>query len=474
MSAPTQIGRPPRVLVLGAGIAGLAAAVALAEAGLRPTVLERRPVLGGRAASFTGQGVAEPVDNCQHVLLHCCTCLMDFYRRVGVADLIAFHKRVTFIDGRGSHSALSPLPLPAPLHLGLSFLGLKSMGLRDKLSIALGLLRVLRADLASPRLARMTLSAWLAEARQTPRAIQAFWEPVLVSALNESLDRASARYGLMVFRDGFLATRDAYEVGIPSVPLARLYEEPCEGFLASKGGEVRRRATATRLLVNEGQVHGVRLSDGTEEEADVVVSSVPSDALLRILPEELTGEAPFSGLDRLEVSPITAVHLWFDRIVTDLDHAVVLDHQIQWMFNKTRDFGLQGEGSYLGLVVSASRQWTGKTRDEIVEVALREVREVFPAAREAELKSAKVVVEPKATFSATPESDEFRPGTRTPITGLYLAGDWTDTGWPGTMEGAVRSGYLAAEAVLSDLGHPTKLLVPDIRPSGLSRLLMRR
>ncbi|HLH45036.1 MAG TPA: hydroxysqualene dehydroxylase HpnE [Bryobacteraceae bacterium] len=407
------------VIVVGGGLAGLSAAAALASAGRRVRVLEGRPYLGGRAASYEAGG--ETIDNCQHILLRCCINLQDFYRRLGVEGDIAFYRDFTFIEPGGRQSVMR--------RSLRSFLALPFLSWSDKLAIARGLAAAgweyaRRADLDF-----ITMLDWLKEKRQPPRAIGRFWRQVLVSAISEELDRMAARHGLQVFKLGFLAAPDAHEFGVPTVPLGKLYSS--EAWRRFQGVEILLRASAQAFNLRDGQVASVATSAG-EFRADAYVCAVPFERLAALgVPVDVSG---------MEHSPITGIHLWFDRPVTDLPQATLLDRTIQWMFNKS-------EGRYVQIVVSASRSLVEMPRAEVIALALRELAEFFPAVREAKLEKAHVVKEVRAVFSAQPGLESRRPPARTAIKNLFLAGDWTRSGWPATMEGAVRSGYLAAEAI---------------------------
>jgi uncharacterized protein with NAD-binding domain and iron-sulfur cluster len=278
-----------------------------------------------------------------------------------------------------------------------------------------------------------------------------------------------------VFWKAFLSTRAGYRVGIPRVPLSDLYEG-CRKALAAQGGEVKLRAGVRGFQAADGCVSGVEREDGSVETADYYVAAVPQDVLPGLLPAEIVEREPtFYNLRKLRTSPITGVHLWFDRTVMTEPFLTLLDTTTQWVFNKTQLYGTGAEngGQYLQLVISAAYNLTTRSRQEIIALCLEELRGVLPATRDASLIKGTVVKEMSATFSPAPGSDQWRPPQGTSLTGLFLAGDWTSTGWPSTMEGAVRSGFLAAEAILSDAGTPRKLLQPDLRVEGLARLRAR-
>ena len=467
------------MIVIGGGLAGLSSAVALAEAGFRVRLLEKRPHLGGRAASYVLPG-GEHVDNCQHVTLGCCTNLDDFYRRAGSAEKVQFFDRLLFAAPDGRRGSMKSVALPPPLHMAPSFTTFPLLGWADKIAIARALLAMARsggrpADLPGGP-GGMTMLEWLQKHRQTERAIRRFWEVILVSALDEQLGRIDARYGIDVFWKAFLSTRQGYRVGIPRVPLGNLYDG-CRQAITSRGGEVLLRAGVRGFSVENGRVTGVEREDGSVETADYYLTAVPQDVLPELLPPDVVEREPaFSNLARLRTSPITGVHLWFDRTVMTEPFLTLLDSTTQWVFNKTRLYGEGAEngGQYLQLVISASYSLTQRSRQEIIALCLEELRGVLPATRDAALVKGTVIKEMSATFSPAPGSDQWRPAQRSPLAGLYLAGDWTATGWPSTMEGAVRSGYLAAEAILSDAGAPQAFLQPDLRPEGLARLWARK
>jgi zeta-carotene desaturase len=429
-----------KVLIAGGGLAGLAAAAALGGAGFDVDLFEARPFLGGRATSYTlpgAEGESETIDNCQHILLRCCVNLLDFYTRLGVRERIRFYREVIFLEPGGRASVLRRGRLPAPFHFAGAFLKLKCLDAGDKLAIARGIWAIRRERTRRLDLDRISMRDWLLQKRQTPRAIDRFWRQVLVSAVNEDLDSMAARHGFQVFWLGFLARADAYEMGVSSVPLAQLY-----------GTDAWQRLPSVRIHVR-APVESIDASGfvvaGGRKTADFSICALPFEKL------------PALGLPApaFEHSPITGVHLWFDREVTTLPHATLLDRTMQWMFNKDG-------GRYLQLVVSASRDLTTVSREDIIDIALGDLRLYFPRVREATLVRAHVVKEQRATFSAAPGTEALRPPAATSVANLFLAGDWTNTGWPATMEGAVRSGYIAAAAVARAAGKPAEFLLPDI------------
>lgn len=475
--------------MIGGGLAGLASAVALAEAGLKVRLFEKRPYLGGRATSYTLPDGSE-VDNCQHVTLGCCTNLTDFYRRTGADGKVRFYDRLYFADRSGRRSSIAASALPPPLHMAPSFVCFGALGAADKRGIARALLAIARSAGGPPDIAGASMLDWLHQMRQTPGAIERFWRVVLVSALDEELARTDARYGIEVFWKAFLGSRAGYRVGIPSVPLAELYEG-CREAVERRGGEVRLRSGIREIRLRDNQFACAVLDDGSEVSADACIAAVPHDVLPELLPDEFGADGGFlAGLRHIRTAPITGVHFWFDRAVMEEPFLTLLDHTTQWVFNKSLLYAQAGtsgassrcgageeqpaRGQYLQLVISASYDLVPKSRQEIIDLCLRELQDVLPATRDARLEKATVIKEVHATFSPEPGVDRWRPPQQTPVKNLFLAGDWTRTGWPSTMEGAVRSGYLATEATLSFLGRPQRFLQPDLPLEGLSKCWARR
>ncbi len=439
----------PSVNIVGGGLAGLAAAAALGSAGFQVDLFESRSFLGGRATSFPvtpGDDDSELIDNCQHVLLRCCVNLLDFYARLGVADRIQFYREYYFLEPGGRLSTLGRSSFPAPLHLTPSFLRMACLGAADKFAISRAMIALMRERHRRRDLDQITMLDWLLQKKQTPRAIDRFWRQVLVSAVNEELDRMAALHGFQVFWLGMLSRSDSYEMGVPQVPLRELYS--VDAWRNMGKVRIHARSTVDRLMFRNGAVSGVQVA-GASQTADFHICAVPFERLGALAPELGIDTASF------EHSPITGIHIWFDSPVTDLPHAALLDRTIQWMFNKS-------QGRYLQFVVSASRDLVEMPRADVIDLALGEAAEFFPRVRQAKVERANVIKEVRATYSARPGMETMRPDAKTNTTKVFLAGDWTRSGWPATMEGAVRSGYRAAEHVCAAAGQPRQLLLPDV------------
>lgn len=500
----------PTVAIAGGGLAGLSAACALSDAGFHVTLFEKRPFLGGRASSWEHPGTGEVVDNCQHVLFRLCTNLMEFYHRIGVADQIRWYDRMTFVEPGGRTSVMQSSPLPAPLHTAPSFLRFSFLSAADKLAISRALVPL---TLTVQGDTGQSFQHWLDHHGQTQNAVDRFWRPILVSALSEDLDLISVSAAAQVIRES-MKSPGARQMGVPTVPLTHLYNAAGD-YIRSHGGVLHFRNSIDTFATEANRVRVITSSQLAPEFFDYLIVALPFDGLDRVLPAVPESAPIREQITHFETAPITGIHLWFDRQISDLDHAVLLDRTIQWMFHKSRlqpmrtqgasqeevvraaetenaahaasrgadrneSIASEGRknssasgltGSYIELVVSSSKSLIDKSRSEIVDLALKEVREFFPAAREANLVKSTVIKELHATYSPRPGIDAFRPTASTPWPRVFLAGDWTATGWPATMEGAVRSGYLAAEALSRAAGrNDPKFLSPDLPPTGMMRL----
>ena len=426
-------------------------------------LLEWRPYIGGRAYSYEHPAVGEVIDS-QHVVLGCCTNILDLCERAGIADWIRWYDELVFLEPSGQRTWLRPGRMQAPAHQTASFLRAPMLGLRDKLGIARGMAEFVRGYPADDA---ESFAHWLERTGQTERAVRHFWEPVVVGALNDTFERCSVKYAGKVFHESFLRSRAAGRLGIPARPLTEFFG-PVAAMAERKGVEVRLRCGVTGLR-RDGEDWVVELGEREALRAETVVLATDHRKALALMAGLPNGEAMARGGERFCSAPITTVHLWFDREVTELDHAVLLDTRIQWMFQKSKIRGwAPGRGSYLELVISASFAELGLGREAILEAALGEARGFFPAMREARLVKSSVLKEARATFSVVPGLDRYRPGQRTEWPGLFLAGDWTRTEWPATMEGAVRSGWLAAGEAM---GERDRFLSPELAAEGLMRLL---
>ena len=463
---------PVQVAVVGGGLAGLAAAVALAGADCQVELFEARRSLGGRAGSFRDPATGELVDHCQHVSMRCCTNLADFCRRTQTEHFFRRDRQLHFIGPDGGQYRLRASALPAPLHLAGALWKLKYLSAGERFKIGRAMWKLMRMG-AAERPDAPTAAAWLRQQGQSVRAIEDFWSVILVSALGEELERASLAAARKVLVDGFLAAREAYVVEVPQVPLSAIYGDPLERWFGAHGVGLHLSAAVRRVSCDTGPQ--VELADGRQVRPDFVVIALPWFRIGEVVDQRLASQWPWLGeIGKVEASPITGVHLWFDRAIMSLEHAVLVGRLSQWIFHRTADPpGEARQGHYYQVVVSASRALAGKDRDTIVAEVCRELAQIWPAAGAAKLLSARVVTEHAAVFSARPGLDRWRPAQKTPTRGVLVAGDWTATAWPATMESAVRSGYLAAESILESVGRPQRFLVDDLPRGLLARWLIR-
>ena len=452
-----------RAVVVGGGLAGMAAAVALESAGAQVTLIEARKTLGGRAGSFEDPQTGEILDNCQHVLLGCCTNLLDFYRRTSVLDRIHWQNTIHFVDPNGhAHKLWAMNGLPAPLHLAAAGGLFGALSLSERFALARAMLAILRLSPADrEKLKDVSFGQWLADHGQPDSLIDKFYELVLVSALNERCRDASPAYAIQVFQEGMLAHSSAYRMGTPACPLGKLYETlPCR--------DVRLGARMTAIQFEGPRAVAVELA-GETLKADAIILAVNYPALEKWIPVELSQQdSRFAGLDQLQSVPILGAHLWFDRPILSTPHAALMAGPMQWLFRKPESDGRAVHG-----VISAARDWVQRPKDECLQLFTQQIKNTFPAAKNAKLERGLIVVEKRATFSPTPGVDRIRPMQSPPpggIQNLFLAGDYTRTNWPATMEGAVRSGYLAAEAALNK---PGTFIVPDLTPQWPARLIAK-
>jgi squalene-associated FAD-dependent desaturase len=446
------------VVVIGGGFAGLSAATALAERGVRVVVLEARPGLGGRATSFTDPATGERVDNGQHLLIGGYHETFAFLRRIGTEDAVRLQAElaVDFVDRDGARSRLASLPLPSPLHLLGGIIRWPALGWRDRLA-ALRMAGPIRLasrrprDHAPPAGSRehqrnqaQTVRAWLARHHQTARLIELLWEPLAVATLNESIDVAGPEPFLQVLARMFGRERRDSALGLPLKPLDALYADPSRTYLEARGGAVLLGSPA-RVSV-DGTV-GVVLRD-RRIASRAVICAVPWFALEEVLPPVPALQPIVEAARRTPASPLVTVNLWLDRRVMDGDFLGLPGRSMQWVFDKR---ALLGDGSsHLSLVSSGAIDLVSRSNSEIIDIALAELRDALPGMREAVVRRAVAVREKRATFSVAPGLPP-RPATGTAVDGLFLAGDWIDTGLPATIESAVVSGHAAAHAALQFL-----------------------
>lgn len=452
-----------RVAIVGGGLAGLAAAARAVRLGWSPIVLEQRPYLGGRAFSFIDRETGIEVDNGQHVFLGACAEYMEFLKEIGAWDNVTIQDRLDIPVTKGGRTSRLRWSKGLPDSLGLtpSLLGYRHLGFIDKLRVAYGMARIRGVRLAreGSSLDRQYFETWLREHGQNDATIRNLWNLIVLPALNDDISAVSAEAGIMLFQTALLGGSAASAIGYSRVALTELAGAAATRYIEAAGGEVRTSAEVAQVNVEQGVARGVTLADGEELEADAVVLAVPHHAVEAILPPKVAGAAPFALAGKLNSAPIVGVHIWYATTVLDDVFVAVLDSPVQWVFNvdamhsrsaqsaRNPVEGREASSQHVVISLSGAWNWSQMTRAELQATFVPEMARLFPRARADAVRRFLSVKQVQATFRCTPGSAAFRPGQRTPVQNLLLAGDWTSTGWPSTMEGAVRSGNLAAAAL---------------------------
>jgi hydroxysqualene dehydroxylase len=475
-----------RIAIIGGGLAGIAAAIRLCEAGEQPILIETRKKLGGRATSFTDPRTGALLDNCQHVLMGCCTNLIDLYDRLGVLDRVQWHRTLYWSNAPDRPDIMRGGWLPAPLHLAGSFGRLHALDAPAKKAVRRAMLAMVRLGYGGrARWRHKTFREYLDHLQQPPSAIDRFWNVVIVSACNLDVARVSAEIALKVFQEGFLSHGWAYTMGLPECALIDIYD-PAVDRIREAGGEIHLGVSAKALAYDGSRISGVVTDEGMIE-ASATIAAVPPDRLDKLTSETLKrADGRLQRLGEFEFTPILGVHLFFETPVMDTPHMVLPGADTQWLFNKSQSTGQGGTGvppvssgtgvppvrplQHIHAVISGADSWMDLDEPAIVERVMADIHRHLPRSVGLQPVEYRAVKEKRATFAATPHIEPLRPTATPPATGgvrnLYLAGDWTDTGWPATMESAVRSGYAAAAAITGEGG-----LIPELPIGMLARLL---
>jgi squalene-associated FAD-dependent desaturase len=462
------------VAIIGGGLAGMAAAAALslAEPPPRVQIFEAKRRLGGRAGSFTDRATGDEIDYCQHVAMGCCTNFRELMRMTQLEEHFARSRALTFVLPGHSQSRLAASTwLPAPLHLVPAFLRLRFLSGSEKLHAARVLWKLMRVPhLPETGGTPVTMGDWLRSQGTQPRVMQRFWNVVLASALGDDVDRVAYGPARKVFVDGFLRHHEASEVWVPKLPLSELFGERLARFLRDRGVGIDTGCRVRDVRARGDGGWRINAGGGESWRATAVIAAAPWFALPQLLPSGVVND--LDQFAELPTAPISGIHLWLDGPLTERPHTVIVDRLSQWVFRHPTGSG-QREGHYYQVVVSAAHDLRGRPASQVVAQVLEELNEVFECEPRRRCLHSRVVTDPQAVFSVHPEVERIRPATRTRAAGLYLAGDFTRTGWPATMEGAVISGFRAAAAVLRDRQQGCRLPLAGLATGNWARWLIR-
>jgi len=431
-----------KVIIIGGGFAGLSAAAELSSAGFHVTLIEQRRFLGGRAYSFLDKNTGLELDNGQHILMGCYENTFRFLEKIGVTDKLYFQKDlcVDFLDTTGAAYRLSCLPLPAPLNILSGILRFKAISLAERIRM-LNMAKGVLFGNTSNSSHDLTITEWLKMLGQGKKARETLWDIITIATMNEHPDNSSAAIFRNVMKKAFFSHRRNSRIVLPVVPLSRLFADNADTYIRQNGGAIEKGIEASALLTGNNAVSGVKLKDGRVFRGDYYISAVPYYS--KLLGTE------FNSVPELQPSPIISIHLLFNKPLMEHTFAALFNSPIQWVFNKEKIFRDTAYRGLLSIVISGAHKYIDVPSEKLVEIALRELKKVIPATSTARLLHSKVIKERHATFSPQPGVNKFRPSQKTSIKNLFLAGDWTDTGLPATIEGAVLSGHKCAKAIVS-------------------------
>ncbi|MBI5019864.1 MAG: oleate hydratase [Ignavibacteriales bacterium] len=443
-------------IIIGGGLSGLAATVKLAGVGKKIVLIEQAPRLGGRCYSFVDKTTGDVVDNGQHLLVGAYHNLLDYLDLIGTRHLVSYQERskVVFFDAMKGQSEFLLKELPRPFNLLLGLFDYKHLRPIDRF-------KLLRVGVAinnwtsstERRLEKQNIDEWLTSLGQSENALKYFWHPIAVSIMNESPKIASALLFARALRSTFLGSKNDSAILTPKVGQSELYSEPAIRFLKNHGAVIFLNRQVVSLFLKEGEIKGVITRDGETLEAESVVSAVTNYALSEIIPEEWRKEKPFCDIGKIQNSPIVSVNLWYEKDFMDLDSIGLIDRNFHWFFNRRRIITSKNQTGYISGVISAAHDYVDLANDEIIKLALKDIQLIYPQSKNIKVIDSLVIREKRATISASVDIEHIRPETESKIKRFFIAGDWTNTGLPATIEGAVMSGFKAANKVLALSGN---------------------
>lgn len=442
-------------MVLGGGLAGISTTRHLLKHGYKVTLIEKRPYLGGKAFSFQDPEVKNEVDNGQHIFMGCCTQYLDLLKEIGSSHKAFLQSKLEIeIELHGQRSHLSSTPFLGPLHMLPSLMKYKHINLADKLLIVYAMIiaKFTNRSKNIRSLDNQTFYQWLKKRHQTEHAIKNLWNLIILPTLNDDVKQVSANMALMVIQEGFLKKYGDATLGYSTVGLNSLTGDPAKQYIQNKGGHLLMGKSAKSILMTNGRINAIKLSDNSLITADAYVSALPFDELLKLLPAQLSETPFFSKTNKLNSSPILGIHIWYDRPIMKETLMTFIDSPIQWVFNKTiiQNHNLCSN-QYVCISVSGAWEYINKSKESLLNIFSKEMQRLFPKAQTANIEKFLVVKQPEATLRCNMGVAKLRPSQKTPVQNMFLAGEWTDTGWPSTMESAVRSGALAASFVTESI-----------------------
>jgi len=442
---------PGRVVIVGGGLSGLGAAVGLTSRGIHTLLLEQKPALGGRAYSFTDPTTGDTIDNGQHMLIAGYDRTLEFLGTIGTLDLLAIQPRPALLfhhPEKGFHWFRLP-KLPSPFHLLWGVITFTLLSVSDRIRMLRAGLAIRRAEGKRMELLRgKTIEQWLDSVAQTAECKRSFWEPLAVSIMNEHIGQASAYLFVRSLRKAFFSGWQNSALAIPRVGLSELYVDGAREYIAQHGGTIRCGADVVAVLFDGVSVTGVQLRDGEMVDCRAVILAVPPNKAATLLPDKLLQDSSYAAIRNIAPSPIISIHLWFDGEVMDHEFVGLIGRTVQWVFNKKKIGGETHERGHVSAVISAAYDAVSCTNDELVGIALNDLRSAYPRLTR-EPTHAVVIREKRATFPVGPATEHLRVGQKTPVVNLFLAGDWTNTDYPATIEAALMSADRCVELVLN-------------------------
>lgn len=460
----------PRVAVIGAGLAGIQAALHLSRHGCNVTLLESKHRIGGRVGSFVDSESGDSIDYCQHVGMNCCSTLKQWIEDTGQEPYWSEQGSLYFASAKGKRIRVSAWPLPAPFHLSGLLYRWPQLGLSDRIRVGIGLLKLMRLK-REPSVASPLAIDWLRANGQNDRCIQNFWSTILVSALGEQIDRVTLDATHKVLIDGFARTRNGFHLLVPNRPLSELLDYNVTKKLKSQGVAIRLGSIVKRIQRDSAGRYQLKLQSQIEfanEAFDAVVVALPWNKISDILPEGMPQQVQSAAM--LQSSPITGIHTWWDRPWLKQPHAILINRLSQWVFpapqasnvTNSERAATQTKEYYYQVVISASHDLPTGDSDAILKMVKQDLSEIFPEAAVATLLRGRIVTDPNSVFSVSVGHESGRLNSHLMSADrIWLAGDWTDTNWPATMEGALRSGTIATQGLLDAFGRNARLIEPD-------------